>query len=72
MLHSREKSEKQEFRKYFSFPRENCTLPTNLKLTPTVESRDALGIEDYRKKSCIPIHICLDYRKLFGLPEIER
>jgi len=23
--------------------------------TPTVESRDVLGIEDYRKESCIPI-----------------
>jgi len=25
------------------------------KIAPTVESRDALGVEDYRKKSCIPI-----------------
>jgi hypothetical protein len=33
---------------------QEAPAPLNIALT-TVESRDVLGIEDYRKKSCIPI-----------------
>jgi hypothetical protein len=45
-----------EFRKYSVCFREKFAFLPNLTLTPTtVESRDVLGIEDYRKESCIPI-----------------
>ena len=64
---------------FFSLPRPRVTIPDpkplpqkeglflfeDLWITPNVGSRDVLGIEDYRKKSCMPIQYIENISHLF-------
>jgi len=60
------------FRKYYVFFQEKFA-PPNLTSAPTnVWARDILGIEDYRKKSCIPIQYRATVVRSMGVFMISR